>query len=374
MRKRKIRQIAMICCLLIFIICDSSFGLSLGSGQTGNSEYQYTNNKQVQQVFAQSQPRTIFIAGDSIAANVKAHYYPRTGWAGVFYQYFEGSGSAEVKRLGLSNSMATAYVLPGITIENHASSSESTKSYMQKHYFSEMLARVKKGDIVLLGFGHNDSNAKKTKKYCSISTYKNNLSYMIQMCQKKGASCYVMTPIPRYEFKKGTLWYRYKAYQKAVKEVAGKTGAKCIDLGSEMIQYYKYAGKKAYKALYMILPAGKYAEYPNGYTDKTHLNEKGAKLVAKIVANRLTESDMKCTAKKNLKVSTKQLKELLHTAERVKLKNYKGKSGRTLKSAIAYGKKIYYSVDATEKKVTNACEKLRKAMRNLKKVKSAAAS
>ncbi len=79
---------------------------------------------------------TIFIAGDSTAA--KNNGNPIQGWGVPFADYFDPAK---------------------VNIANRARGGRSSRTFITEGLWDQLLAEVKRGDFVLIQFGHNDSGA-----------------------------------------------------------------------------------------------------------------------------------------------------------------------------------------------------------------------
>ena len=88
-------------------------------------------------------PPRVLIAGDSTASSYPAERAPQTGW-GQAFPYF---------------------VNDGVVVVNRAVSGRSTKSFIEEGKWASLLAAVRRGDIVLISFGHNDSRDDAPERY-----------------------------------------------------------------------------------------------------------------------------------------------------------------------------------------------------------------
>lgn len=79
---------------------------------------------------------TLFIAGDSTAA--PSPHSDQQGWAEPFSEYFDSTK---------------------ISVANRALGGRSSRTFITEGHWDRMLAEMKRGDIVLIQFGHNDAGA-----------------------------------------------------------------------------------------------------------------------------------------------------------------------------------------------------------------------
>jgi len=75
----------------------------------------------------------LFIIGDSTVHNSSGEF---KGWGDVVWQYFDTNR---------------------IEIQNHAKGGRSSRTYRTQGWWSNVLAGVRKGDFVIMQFGHNDA-------------------------------------------------------------------------------------------------------------------------------------------------------------------------------------------------------------------------
>lgn len=108
---------------------------------------------------------TIWMAGDSTMANKKIDDEKQErGWGQMLQMLFEGP----------------------VKVCNHAVNGQSSKSFLDSGRWDKMMAGVKKGDYVIIQFGHNDEKPKSPDRY-SIpgSTFDANLTRMVKDVKKK---------------------------------------------------------------------------------------------------------------------------------------------------------------------------------------------
>jgi lysophospholipase L1-like esterase len=157
---------------------------------------------------------------------------------------------------------------------------------------------LKKGDFVLMQFGHNDSGplddtarARGTirgtgdelkeiynpimKKNEVVHTYGWYMRKYVQDTKEKGATAIVCSPIPRNEWDNNKVRRSDTTYGGWAKEVAKNGGAYFIDLNNKIAEQYEIIGQPKVTALF---PA-----------DHTHTNLEGALINAKIVAEELSK-------------------------------------------------------------------------------------
>ena len=205
---------------------------------------------------------TLFLIGDSTMAN-KPYLdgNPEKGWGQVFPLYFE----------------------EGVCIENHARNGRSTKSFIDEGHWSNLLVQIKKGDYVIIEFGHNDSKIESPERYAeAYSDYTENLRRFIGDVREKNATPILATPIVRREFHEGVLLETHGDYPDAVRNVAQEMDVVLLDLHEGSRELVSRLGEQLSKKLYLHFDS---IEYINRdmKKDDTHLSSYGAFQVCDLV-------------------------------------------------------------------------------------------
>lgn len=206
---------------------------------------------------------TIFVAGDSTAANYSKARAPMTGWAQVLNHYTK----------------------KGVRVENRAAGGRSTKSFRDEKRWDRILNDLKPGDYVMIQFGHNDQKKDKPAVYAAAETdYRNNLKRFIAEVRAKKANPVLLTSVARRIFnKQGKLWQSLGKYPQVTREVAKETGTPLIDANKLTMDWLTKAGPDASIAFFTHVKPGEFSGYPKGSKDNTHFRDKGAEAVAKMI-------------------------------------------------------------------------------------------
>lgn len=197
---------------------------------------------------------TIFIAGDSTLTDQNAlfPYYPYgscAGWAQVLLQYF--------------NSLA---------ICNQAHSGMTTNCFRDDGHWDIIKQNIKKGDIVMLQFGHNDQ---KRRNLAAFGGYINNLRWYITQIKSFGAFPILFSPISRIPFKDGDSFRSLLAnHAQACKIAADECQVPFIDLHELTFQLWCTLGEDIAKDYFMK-------------GDITHTNDYGANQIASFVISEI---------------------------------------------------------------------------------------
>ena len=199
----------------------------------------------------------IFLVGDSTCASYNAKLAPLTGWGQVLQNFCQ----------------------KGTKVHNHAISGASSKSFIDSKAWAKMLAKVKKGDFVVIQFGHNDSKKNNEKKYTSPGgTYDANLKKFISEVRAKGAFPMIATSISRANFAKDKIKIDGLApYCASSVAVAKAENVPLVDLNGATMKLFNTLGKAGTEKLFMCSTG-----IEKRKNDRTHLNQKGAAEIAKL--------------------------------------------------------------------------------------------
>jgi rhamnogalacturonan acetylesterase len=224
------------------------------------------------------QKPTFYIIGDSTVKNGDGTgRNQQWGWGSFIHNYFDTTK---------------------INIQNHAIGGRSSRTFITEGRWDKIMATIKKGDYVIMQFGHNDSGplddtarARGTirgigeesrevynpimKKQEVVYTYGYYIRKYIRDSKAKGAIPIVCSPIPRNDWKDGKVSRSSESYGKWAQEVAKAEGAYFIDLNNVVALKYEQMGADKVKPFFPV--------------DHTHTNLEGAKLNAEIVASSIKD-------------------------------------------------------------------------------------
>ncbi|WP_029298616.1 rhamnogalacturonan acetylesterase [Chryseobacterium hispalense] len=218
-------------------------------------------------MLAQKKP-TLFLIGDSTMANKEnPDKNPEHGWGQVLDQFFT----------------------TGIEIQNHAMNGRSSKSFRTEGRWNTIEKQLKKGDFVIIQFGHNDQKVKDSTKFTNPHTqYRANLERYVKEARAKGAIPILMTSIVRRNFNEnGVLVDTHKEYPLIVRLVADDLHVPFVDMQLLTEQLEVSYGPENSKKLHLHYKEGEEPYYPKGKDDDTHLSKQGADLVAQLAVNSL---------------------------------------------------------------------------------------
>lgn len=210
-------------------------------------------------------PITIFLVGDSTAAQKLVSKKPETGWGEALQQYFDVDRARVV---------------------NLARNGRSTHSFVTEGRWEALLAELEAGDYVFIQFGHNDQKADNPSVYADVeSAYPAYLRRFIHDVRERGANPVLLTPVARRRFTEdGEVQETHGAYPDTVRSVAAAEGVPLIDMHRRSLVVLRNYGLDDSRRLFLHLDSAAHPNYPNGVRDDTHLSPQGAASMAGEVA------------------------------------------------------------------------------------------
>ncbi|MFJ9149251.1 rhamnogalacturonan acetylesterase [Streptomyces sp. NPDC102270] len=202
--------------------------------------------------------RTLYIAGDSTAAQKYSDAAPETGW-GMALPFF------------LRKDLAVA---------NHAVNGRSSKSFIDEGRLDAILALIRPGDILLIQFAHNDEKTADPTRYTEPwTTYQDCLRRYIDGARAKGARPVLATPVERRKFDaSGNALPTHGEYPAAMRALAEEERVALLDIQALSLALWQRLGVEETK---------KYFNWTATEQDNTHFNPPGAIAVARLVAREL---------------------------------------------------------------------------------------
>jgi rhamnogalacturonan acetylesterase len=211
---------------------------------------------------------TIFVVGDSTANN---HANGGLGWGDPFINYFDATK---------------------VNVLNRARGGRSSRTYVTEGLWDKVLGEMKKGDFVLIQFGHNDAGAVNdasrargslpglgdetqeidnllTKQHEVVHTFGWYMRKMIAEVKAKGATPIVLSLTVRNIWKDGRVERGSGKFSQWAAEIAGSEKVMFVDLTKIIADQYEQLGEEKVKALFA--------------TDHTHTSPAGAELNASLV-------------------------------------------------------------------------------------------
>ncbi len=217
-------------------------------------------------VLIQKEKTTLYIIGDSTVRNSNTNGL--FGWGTFIGDYFD------------STKLVTS---------NQAMAGRSTRTFIKEGRWDKVLSTMKKGDYVIMQFGHNEGSVPDTGKAGNrgvlkgtgeetkeliwpdgtheiVHTYGWYLRKFVRDAKEKGATPLIASMIPRNEFRDGKVLRATNDYGKWAAEVAKQEGVAFIDLNAITADKYDVMGAEEVKKF-----------FPK---EHTHTNEAGARINA----------------------------------------------------------------------------------------------
>jgi unsaturated rhamnogalacturonyl hydrolase len=196
---------------------------------------------------------TIWLVGDSTVRN--------------------GRGDGANNQMGWGDELAPYFDLTKVNIVNRAIGGRSSRTYITEGHWAEVLPEIKKGDVVLFQFGHNDSGsideptrARATlngvgdeskeienpimKKHETVHTFGWYMTQYVRETKAKGATPIICSLIPRKTWKDGKIVRSKESYAGWAEQVAAAQHIGFIDLNEITARKYDTLGEAAVEPLF----------------------------------------------------------------------------------------------------------------------------
>lgn len=173
-----------------------------------------------------------------------------------------------------------------IAVANHAESGESLKSFVTEMRLAKLLSSLRKGDWVMIQFGHNDQKTQWPQTYADAeSTYPAWLRTYIAEVRRLGATPLLVTSPERRNFDaQGHIVPTLAEYADVMRSVAQEQHVALIDLNAMSVRFYEALGPQ--KSPLAFADEGR---------DKTHHSVYGAGHLALMVAGGIRTADPSLT-------------------------------------------------------------------------------
>jgi lysophospholipase L1-like esterase len=180
--------------------------------------------------------------------------------------------------------MITRWFTPQVAIANFAESGLSCTSFLAQLRLDKILTQLKKGDYVIVEFGHNDEKEKKAGDGAWYS-YSRNLKIFADRVREAGGNIVFCTPTARRFFNDDhkTIRNTHGDYPEAMKTVARRENIPVIDLTRMSTQFYETLGEEDSKKSLVHYPANTFPGQDKALADNTHFNPFGAWEIAKMI-------------------------------------------------------------------------------------------
>lgn len=229
---------------------------------------------------------TIWIVGDSTVCSFEgvddSLYYPRYGWGTQIANYTDGT--YEIKNLALSG--------------------RSSKSFTSESNYTELVNEMKPGDLLLIGFGHNDEKAEEARytnpngDYTTEGSFANSLyENYVKKAQDAGATPILVTPLVRRvesgEVSGSTAHITSDVpgfpggdYPQAIRDLGSSLNVPVADLTANTLELYNSIGPDETINLHSWTSSNKKS------VDNTHTNIYGAARNAHFIAQAIKDANI----------------------------------------------------------------------------------
>ena len=203
---------------------------------------------------------TVFLCGNSTVVDQEDE--PWASWGQMITRWFDDS----------------------VAIANYAESGLSCTSFLAQLRLDKILTQLRKGDYVIVEFGHNDEKEKKAGDGAWYS-YSRNLKIFVDRVCERGGHIIFCTPTARRFFNDDhrTIKNTHGDYPEAMKTVARRENVPVIDLTAMSTMLYETLGEEGSKQTLVHYPANTFPGQDKPLADNTHFNPFGAWQIAKMV-------------------------------------------------------------------------------------------
>jgi lysophospholipase L1-like esterase len=202
-------------------------------------------------------PVRIALIGDSTVASYSKPPADRpdlAGWGQVFGELFTDK----------------------VEVLNHALSGRSSRSFLREGRWKPVLEA--RPDYVFIQFGHNDQPGKGDRSTDPDKDFQDNLRQYIKEARAAGIKPVLVTPVARRTFKDGKPITTLQPYADAMKKVGKETGTPVVDLHAASFDLFARLGDEGS------------ADLSASKSDRTHFSRKGARAMARLVADALPQA------------------------------------------------------------------------------------
>lgn len=170
----------------------------------------------------------------------------------------------------------TRFFRADLAIANHAESGETLKSFVTSARLAKVLSLARRGDWMLIQFGHNDQKANWPQTYAEAhTTYRAYLKAFIAEAKVRGVRPILVTSPERRTFAPdGRIRSTHGDYPHVVHEVAAEEKIPVLDLRAASIAFYEALG-----------PERAPIAFADDGRDPTHHNSYGAAILAACIAD-----------------------------------------------------------------------------------------
>jgi lysophospholipase L1-like esterase len=221
---------------------------------------------------AAEEARRIVIVGDSTVMTYKESDFPQCGWGQELGHFFRDGA---------------------VAIDNRAIGGRSSRSFIEEGRWATVSGTLRKGDFVLIQFGHNDRSTV-AERHADTAQFRKYLTQYVTESRARGAIPILVSPMNMNAWTGATLREVFNEgandYYTAMGRVVKALDVPFVDLEKKSHAYFQKLGQDYItKYLFLGLDAGEYPNFPDGIADGTHFQEMGAISMARFVAEGIGE-------------------------------------------------------------------------------------
>ena len=197
----------------------------------------------------------VFLAGDSTVQRYPKSASPQAGWGQFIADYF----------------------IRNVDFVNHAIGGRSSRTFVEEGRLAKILQEFSAGDYLFVQMGHNDASKSKPERYTEPhSGFKRFLTEYVDGARRYGGVPVLITPVARLHYENEIFLNDFPDYCAAMRELAREHKVPLIDLMARSLSYFTSVGVKEVCEFFMVSVND---------TDHTHFTEKGARRMARLVAD-----------------------------------------------------------------------------------------
>lgn len=206
----------------------------------------------------------ILLAGDSTCASYTRKDYPMTGWGQVLHE------------LCRDECKVYNFAMPGT----------SSRSFINLKYWDKLCAEIKKGDYVIIQFGHNDNKNTQNRYAEAGALYDENLKKFAADVRSRGGYPIFASSIARAVFKNGKVFPgALDRYRNAVLDVGKSENVPVVDMLAITSALFNDLGRDGSSVFFMC-------HSNKNSNDRTHTNIDGARKMAELFVNAAKEQKL----------------------------------------------------------------------------------
>ena len=179
--------------------------------------------------------------------------------------------------------MITRWFTEDVAVANYAESGETATSFVAAGRLKKIVSLMKKGDYVLMEFGHNDQKEKRSGSG-AFYNFAYALKQFVDEARAKEVTPIFVTPTQRRSFgQDGKIQETHANYPEAMRWVAKDLNVPLIELHEMTRVFFETLGVEGSKHALVHYPAGTYPGQVKAFEDNTHFNPYGAYEIAKMM-------------------------------------------------------------------------------------------